>query len=226
MKRKLMYLALAVFCAGIVVSCNKDNDGDNDDDNQTKVAKVKTISFDSPDWKESWEFVYDENGKTTKIYNTGEDWADTITFDYSSAGKVIITKESKAKTYLLNTQGLISERWENNTGSEKYVYEYDSDGYLVKSTEYWDGGNEVKFTATITNGNLTSIVYKPTNEGHEWTKTLTYASGENVAGIHQAIQQAEAVNDWQAQTGLFGKPNININTKVEKSTGSDNNLTY
>jgi hypothetical protein len=97
---------------------------------------------------------------------------------------------------------------------------------LVKSTEYWDGGDEIKFTATITNGNLTNIVYKPTSEGSAWTKVLTYASGENVAGIHQVIQQAEVVNDWQAQTGLFGKPNTNINTKVEKSTGSTTNITY
>ncbi|MDR0418951.1 MAG: hypothetical protein LBH34_01910 [Prevotellaceae bacterium] len=72
MKRKLMYLALAVFCTGLVVSCEK-NDNDSDDDGKTKVAKVKKISFDSPDWKESWEFVYDENGKTTRIYNSGED---------------------------------------------------------------------------------------------------------------------------------------------------------
>lgn len=224
MKRKLMYLALAVFCAGLVASCNKD-DNDGDDDGKTKAAKVKTMTLEA-DWgDETWEYVYDEQGRTSSIYNYGEDWRDTFSFDYSTAGKLVYIKGGSTVNCDLNAQGLVSKLYWN--ADDGLTFEYDTDGYLKKVTEFWNGGSEVKCDITTENGNITGIVYKPEEATPAWTKVLTYTGGENAGGVHQAIQQTDNVNDWQAQTNLFGKACKNINTKVQKSTSANpTNITF
>ncbi len=218
----MMYLLTAVACMGMIAtSCSNDDNNDGDDNgNKTKTWKVKTMALD-PTWgdTESWEFVYNTDGKVSKIYNAGPDWKDTISFDYSTTGKVTYKKGGSTTTCLLNAQGFVSELQWNST--EGLRYEYDATtGFITKITEYWDGGTEVKCVNTVKGSNIDSIVYKPENTPPSWNKVFNYSSGENLGGIQQIAQQTDNVSDWQAQSGLFGKACKNICTKVQKSTSS------
>ncbi len=201
MKKFFSIMVLAAITAMSFTACdNKDDDGD--DPIVVPPAKIKTIGVNYGDGVEGYEFIYDANDRVSKIYNSWEGvTVDTITYDYSVAGKLTITKEDWPTTYELNAQGLVvKEIWDETSYAS---YEYDANGYLTGINEFWDGTNHKKFEVEVTNGNVT----KHTRYNDEGVvnryKTFTYTAGENTA----KIQQANAVDsNWKTVGGIFGKP--------------------
>lgn len=202
MKKYISFFVMAALAVTSVTttSCKKDDD---DDDNNIVVeaSKIKTISVNYGDGVEGYEFFYDENKRITKIYNTWEGEAvDTITYDYSQAGKLTITKEDWPTVYELNSEGrVVKEIWDETSYA---TYTYDANGYLTAVNEYWDGADHKKYEVEITNGNVS----KHTRYGDDGTisryKTFTYTTGDNKS----EIQQTNAVDsNWKTVGGLFGK---------------------
>ncbi|MDY0102074.1 MAG: hypothetical protein RBS07_03995 [Lentimicrobium sp.] len=201
MKKFFLVLTLAAFAAVSFTSCDNKDD---DDENPVVVpaSKIKMLGVNYGDGVEGYEFVYDANDRVSKIYNSWEGAVvDTITYDYSVAGKLTITKEGYATVYEINDNGMVTkELWDETSWAS---YGYDADGYLTSVKEHWDGEDHNKYDVEITNGNIT----KHTRYGDDGTvnryKTFTYTTGDNKAELHQA----NAVDsNWKTIGDLFGKP--------------------
>ncbi len=168
------------------------------------ASLLKTIGVVYTDGIEKYEFIYDA---TTKRINKIDDyWNDeldkTITYNYSVAGKLTITKGSSAIVYDINANGMVTrEDW---GGGEYAAYEYDADGYLIKISEYWSGSIHLKMQAVITNGNVMKhTTFDDDGVTVKKIKEFTYTTGENVNNIHQA----NMVDSNTLPCGnLFGKP--------------------
>jgi hypothetical protein len=200
MKKYFLYLTMAAFAAMTLTSCDK-----KDKDDEPIVvppAKIKTIGVNYGDGVEGYEFVYDANDRVSKIYNSWEGVAaDTITYDYSVAGKLTITKEDWPTVYELNAAGMVTkEIWDETSWAS---YEYDANGYLVAVKEYWDAADHKKFDLEITSGNVTKHTRFGDDGNANRYKTFTFTTGDNKANI----QQTNAVDsNWKTVGGLFGKP--------------------
>lgn len=201
MKKYIALLTMAAIAAMSFTAC--DNGDDNGDDPiVVPPAKIKTIGVNYGDGVEEYEFVYDANDKVSKIYNSWEGVAvDTITYDYSVAGKLIITKEDWPTVYELDANGrVVKEIWDETSYAS---YEYDANGYLVAVKEFWDGVNHNKFDVEITNGNVTKHTRYGDDGNVNRIKTFTFTTGDNTADI----QQTNAVDsNWKTVGGIFGKP--------------------
>ena len=157
MKKNLFLLGIAVLLAAVVVSCKKDDDGDG---NTTKSYQMKSVSFFA-EWAggtEMWEFTYDATTKKpTKFDNYWEGALDkTISYDYATSGKLILMRDGEVyNSYDLNAAGyVVKEPW---SADEWASFEYDANGYLVKGYEHWGGEDHLKYTVTITDGNISQI---------------------------------------------------------------------
>ncbi|MGE5383856.1 MAG: hypothetical protein ACM3PX_10555 [Omnitrophica WOR_2 bacterium] len=204
--KKFTYLAMMVAIAATsFTSCNKDN---NDDNNPVVVeaSKIKTISVTTADGTEGWEFNYDNNKHITQIFNSWEGAVvDTITYDYSVAGKLTITKEDYPTVYELDAQGRVTkEVWDDVSWAS---YTYDANGYLSSIKEHWDGVDHNKYDVEVTNGNVS----KHSRYGDDGVinryKTFTYTTGDNKS----ELQQTNAVDsNWKTVGGLFGKASTKL----------------
>ncbi len=201
MKKYFLFLTIAAIAATSFTACNNDDD-DGDDPIVVPASKIKTIGVNYGDGVEGYEFIYDANDKISKIYNSWEGAVvDTITYDYSVAGKLTITKEDWPTVYELNAEGLVTkEIWDETSWAS---FEYNTEGYLTSVKEHWDGADHNKYDVEITNGNVT----KHTRYGDDGTvnryKTFTFTTGDNKA----EIQQTNAVDsNWKTVGGIFGKP--------------------
>jgi len=200
MKKKLLYFGLALITSVALVSCNKNNDDDNGDG--VEASLIKTVSVDYGDGVEGYEFIYNTDKTISHIKNTWEgEEVDDILFDYTVAGKLTITKEDSPTVYEIDSEGRITkEIWD---ASSYAAYTYNTDGYLTKVSEYWDGVDHTKYTVEITNGNVTKHTRYDDAGVINRYKTFTYTSGDNV----NDIQQTNAIDsNWKTVGGLFGKP--------------------
>jgi hypothetical protein len=204
MKKNLFLLGLAVLLAAVVVSCKKDDDGDN---NTVKSYLLKSVSFYA-EWAggtESWEFTYDATSKkVTKFDNLWEGALDkTITYDYATAGKLILMKGTEVyNSYDLNASGYVTkEPWSE---TEWASFEYDANGYLVKGYEHWGDADHLKYEVTITDGNIKQIkTYDDDGTTVKKIKEFTYTIGDNVNGLHQANL---IDSEWKPVGNFYGKP--------------------
>jgi hypothetical protein len=170
----------------------------------TTPSLIKTIGVVYTDGIESYEFIY--NSTTKKIERIDNFWNaeldKTITYDYSVAGKLTITKGTSPTTYDINAQGMVTK--EDWGGGEYAAYEYNADGYLTKIIEHWGGADHLKMEAVITNG---SIMKHTTFDDDGVTvkriKEFTYTIGDNTNSIHQACM---VDNNTLPVGNLFGKP--------------------
>ncbi|MEI8048614.1 MAG: hypothetical protein WCI92_14630 [Bacteroidota bacterium] len=164
---------------------------------------IKTIGVVYTDGVESYEFSY--NATTKQVTKIDDYWNaaldKTITYDYSVAGKLTITKGTSATHYDINAQGMITkEDW----GSGEYAaYEYDADGYLLKIIEHWGGADHLKMQAVITNGNVMKhTTFDDDGVTVKKIKEFTFTIGDNVNNI----QQTNMVDSNTLPVGnLFGK---------------------
>ncbi|MCX6224525.1 MAG: hypothetical protein NTV01_07195, partial [Bacteroidia bacterium] len=146
------------------------------------ASLIKTIGVAYPPDLEKYEFFYD--AVTRRITKIDDYWNvdldKTITYDYSVAGKLTITKGSSATVYDINASGMVTK--EDWGGGEYAAYEYDADGYLLKVIEHWGGADHLKMQAVITNGNIMKhTTFDDDGVTAKKIKEFTYAAiGENV----------------------------------------------
>lgn len=220
MKKNWIYVALTMICIVGFTACSKEDNGDDGGNTPTEKLRIKKMTFEY-DWGgnpgfTAWSYEYDAQGRVTKVVEAGEDWSEDFVFDWSVAGQVSIVREeaSKTKTLMLNEKGCVS-KFVNIWGDGGDVtFDYDANGYMIKAYEVYNNTPELKSTFTIKDGNVLSFTRV------DRTKAFTYSTGENTGGIFQATNDS-FINDWQAHTGLFGKPSKNLNTKVKWSDKDD-----
>ncbi|MCE5332545.1 MAG: hypothetical protein LLF95_10480 [Bacteroidales bacterium] len=217
--KKNYFWALFAFI-GLISFTSCDPKEDPTDGDETKeVLRIKTMTFEY-DWGSgpaatSYTYTYDTEGRVTKVVEAGEDWTDEFILDWSEAGKVkLVRAESeKNRTWILNAAGYVS-KIENIWGDGGNVtFDYDANGLMSKAYEDY-GTPELKSTFTLLNGNITAFTRG------DRVKNFTFSSGENIGGIYQVFNDS-FISDWQAHTGLFGKPCKNLNTKVQWSDKED-----
>jgi hypothetical protein len=204
MKKKLFYLGLAVITAATLVSCNKG--GSDNNGNDVTASKIKTISVDYGNGVEGYKFYYNTNGTIKGIADTWEGTeVDSIIFDYSVSGKLSITKEGTTTVYVLDSKNrIVKEIWDDSSWAS---YEYDSNGFLDKVSEYWDAADHVKTVITNDGENVTMITSYDDSGNITKYKTFTYTQGENV----NDLQQTNAVDsNWKVIGGLFGVPSARL----------------
>lgn len=183
---------------------NSEDTGYGEDVTFSTASLVKSIGVVYTDGVERYEFVYDN--ATKRISRIDDYWNDeldkTITYDYSVAGKLTITKGTSPKTYDINAQGMVTK--EDWGGGEWAAYEYDADGFLVKIIEHWGDADHLKMQAVITNGNIMKhTTYDDDGVTVKKIKEFTYTVGENVNNIFQASM---VDSNTLPQGNLFGKP--------------------
>jgi len=205
MKKILNISMLILLFATVVVSCKKSGDGD-DGPKEVAVSPIKTLGVVYPSGTEIYQFTYDDKKRVSKIEDYWEnDLAEVISYDYSVAGKLTITKGTDATTYDINAKGLITK--EDWGGGEYVAYEYDANDYLVKVIEHWGNADHVKLEAVITNGNIVKHTSYTDDGEVSRIKEFVYTPGDNVNGIHQA---SLIDSNTKPMGNLYGKPSKKI----------------
>lgn len=204
MKKNLFfYLSMALFMT-IVISC-KDDDNNNNPVVEASLIKTIHIDYDGTGGDvEGWEFIYNTSDKVTSIINTyNGSVEDTILYDYSTAGKLIITKGGNPTTYELDANGRVSKELWVADGSEYEGYTYNADGILTKIIERYSGDDHLKYDLTVANKNVTNrIRYEDDGVAVKEDREFSYTTGDNASNI----QQIYAVDsEWKPVGGLFGK---------------------
>lgn len=193
-----------------------------DEQQEGKPSRVKSLTTEEDGWEETFTFSYREDGRVSSILNSYEGGHDEIIYDWSVGGKLSITKEGKVSTYDVNEKGYVTS---DPKGDYYNTYEYDDDGILVKVTEHWDGGSEVKFTVETKAKNVLKHISK--RDGRDYEKVFGYAPGLNMCHI----QQTNPVSSyWKSQSGIHGIASNRIingqNVGFADSDGTNTKLSY
>jgi hypothetical protein len=207
MKKYLMYLSMAVLAFSMVLmsSCSDDDGGDAP---VVEPSLIKSIAIDYSGGKgdevEKWEFIYDANDRVESINNYWNgDLDDVITYNYSVAGKLTITKSGNPTVYTLDSEGRVTKELWNEAGTEYQGYQYNADGRMIKVIEHYDGTDHLKYDLTIVNGNVTNrIRYEDNGVTVREDREFSYTIGDNLSGIHQIYQ---IDSEWKNVGGTFGE---------------------
>jgi hypothetical protein len=209
MKKNLFYYLCMVMIMSITISCDDDDD-DNPPVVEASLIKTITLDYDGTGADvEGWEFIYNASDKVTSIINTyNGSIEDTILYDYSQAGKLIITKSGTPTTYELDANGRVSKELWVADGSEYEGYTYNADGILTKIVEHYGGADHLKYDLTVANKNVTNrIRYEDDGVTVREDREFTYTQGDNLSNI----QQIYAVDsEWKPVGGLFGKASAKL----------------
>lgn len=205
MKKNLFfYLCMALFMTVAVSSCKDDDDDDNPPVVEASLIKTINLDFTGAGTEvEGWEFIYDATDRVTSIINTYNGTVeDTIQYDYSTAGKLIITKGGNPTTYELNADGRVSKELWVADGSEYEAYTYNADGILIKIIEHYGGADHLKYDLTVANKNVTNRIRYEEDLTVREDRVFSYTTGDNASNI----QQIYAVDsEWKPVGGLFGE---------------------
>lgn len=233
MKKNFYLLICALFALTFISSCSS-----NDDDDSTpavvKVAKIKTIGVVNSDGTETYEFIYNNSDKVSKILDYWQyagattKTCDTIKYDYSVVGQLTIKKGTKSTIYEINTASLVTKEYWNVAKTEWASYEYDVNGFIVKSKEYYDGVDHLKMVIKDSLGNITKwTTYNDDGVTVKKYRAFTYSSGDNTSGNHQANITN---SNWIAIGGIFGKPSKKLVDSYEYwdagKTATKGTITY
>jgi hypothetical protein len=206
MKKYLMFLSVAVLALSMVLmsSCSDDEGGDAP---VVEPSLIKTIAIDysggDGDEVEKWEFIYDDNERIENINISWNGEPDgVITYDYSVAGKLSITRGDETTVYAIDAEDRVTkEFWDAENETEYIGYEYNADGRMTKIFERYDGADHLKYDLTIVNGNVTNRIQYNDNGTVIEDREFSYTIGDNLSGIHQIYQ---VNSEWKNVGGTFG----------------------
>jgi hypothetical protein len=221
---QFFYLCMALFMT-IAISCKDDDDDDNP---VVEASQIKTINIDYDGTAadvEGWEFKYDATtDRVTSIINTyNGSIEDTILYDYSTAGKLIITKGGNPTTYELNSDGRVSKELWVADGSEYEGYTYNADGILTKIIEHYGGADHLKYDLTVASKNVTNRIRYEDDLTVREDREFTYTTGDNASNI----QQIYAVDsEWKPVGGLFGEASAKLASGFVRHITADPLSTY
>ena len=208
----------------IVISC-KDDDDDNPPVVEASLIKTISLDYDGAGTDvEGWEFIYDATDRVTSIINTyNGSVEDTILYDYSTAGKLIITKSGNATTYELDANGRVSKELWVADGSEYEGYTYNADGILTKIIERYSGADHLKYDLTVVNKNVTNRIRYEDDLTVREDREFWYTTGDNASNI----QQIYAVDsEWKPVGGLFGEASAKLASGFVRHITADPLSTY
>lgn len=172
-------MGIFALIAGLVTSCNKDDD-ENEGEATAREKKLVKVFFGDDEW---YEFKYDNEGKCISQIYYAENQRDGYDLFKYEGNRIICDEYEEddthfgTTTFILNSNGFI-ESWELIIDERSHLiaskYNYDSQGQLISiysmegdesnswSYSYeWENGNIVKGTER---GSL--VVYKYTNSIH------------------------------------------------------------
>lgn len=207
MKKYLMFLSAAVLMFSVVFlsACGDDEDGKN---SETKITPIKKIVFD-PSWDkvESYEFTYDNQGRIATMINIYDGGTPvTSTFNYSVANQLTVTRSSGGSTvYELDSEGRITKEFWNDAKTEWEAYEYNSDGFMIKLTERWDGADHVKHTAEASSTNVTKHTRFNDSGVANRIKVFNYYTNSGAVNVNAIHQTTIKESNWQWAGGFLGK---------------------
>ncbi|MDQ3016155.1 MAG: hypothetical protein M3R25_05475 [Bacteroidota bacterium] len=222
-KNLFFYLCMAVSMT-FTISCK------DDDDNNPPVVEpslIKTINLDYDGTGadvEGWQFIYDATDRVTSIINTYNGTVeDTILYDYSSTGKLIITKGGNPTTYTLDADGRVSKELWVSDGSEYEGYTYNADGILSKIVEHYGGADHLKYDLTIANKVVTNRIRYEDDGTVREDREFSFTTGDNASNI----QQIYAVDsEWKPVGGLFGEASEKLASGFVRHITADPLSTY
>jgi hypothetical protein len=204
MKKYLSLLFVAFLMASISISCSKDDD-DDDDNTVVEAAMIAEVTATwgwADDAQETWKYTYDTEKRLIEIENYWEgDLDKTYTYDYSTAGKLFITRTGESPVeYDLDSEGRITKEYWSDTEWAAYVY--NADGFMTQIIERWGGEDHIKYDIEVLNDNITQQTrYDDDGTTVNRIKTFTYTIGDNVNGINEAIIESS----WKTVSGLYGE---------------------
>lgn len=221
MKKNLFfYLCMTLFMTIAVSSCKDDDDDDNPPVVEASLIKTITLDYDGTGADiEGWEFIYDATDRVTSIINTyNGSIEDTILYDYSTPGRLVITKSGFPTTYELNAEGRVSKELWVADGSEYEGYTYDADGILVKVIEHYGGADHLKYDMPVVNGNVTNRIRYEEDLTVREDRVFSYTTGDNLSNI----QQIYAVDsEWKTLGGLFGEASAKLASGFVRNITAD-----
>jgi len=219
MKKNLFfYLCMAVLMT-VAISC-KDDDDDNPPVVEASLIKTINLDYDGTGADiEGWEFIYDATDRVTSIINTyNGSVEDTILYDYSTAGKLVITKGGNPTTYELNANGRVSKELWVADGSEYEGYTYNADGILIKIIERYSGADHLKYDMTVVTKNVTNRIRYEDDLTVREDRAFTYTTGDNLSNM----QQIYAVDsEWKPVGGLFGEASAKLASGFVRNITAD-----
>lgn len=220
MKKRILYLLPMLAMSGMLFLSSCGGDDDDGGTPEVEVSPVKTIGVDYGDGVEGYTFTYDNQGRIDFITNTWEgEEVDIIDFDYSVAGKLTITKEDWPTVYEIDSEGRITKEFWNEDQTEWAAYQYNTEGFLIKVIEHWDGTDHNKFTLDVANGNVTRHTRYNDEGVINRIKDFTFftSGSDNV----NDLQQTNAVDsNWKVVNGLFGKSSKKLVNFLEYWNGA------
>ncbi|MDY3979161.1 MAG: DUF4595 domain-containing protein [Tidjanibacter sp.] len=213
MKKFLSFLAIAAMTAAVCVSCG-DKNGGEDPEPEVKV-RINTYSVLGDGWADVYVFTWNADGKVSNVNRSNGDKV----WDFVYSGNTAtVTGPDGDFVLTLNANGYCTSM--TDPWGDVRTYTYNADGQLTEVKK----GADVKSTLTYEEGCL--LTWTRTKDGALQTKTHTYSSKKNVAGIFNIIQEAtDPANQWWYLTGLFGKPSKNL-CDSSKWNHSDAAATY
>lgn len=229
MKKYLMLLSAAVLTFSMVfmTACSDDEGGGGQD--KIPPAPIKTISMDysgSGEEVETWEFIYDEQGRveTINVFWNGEPDG-SREYDYSVPGQLTITRNgNNGVLYYLDGQGRVTKEIIDGNPETYYTYQYNSDGILTKIFERWDGEDHLKYEMTVSNGNVTHrIRYEDDGETVREDREFIYNAGDNASQVHQVYA---IDSEWRWVGGLYGAQSRKLVDRFVRHIADDPTSSY
>jgi hypothetical protein len=211
MKKSLMFLSTALLAFSMVfMSACSDDDGDGKGV-EVKASPLKTVGVVyEGDGVETFEFIYDANGRVTSINNIwtaeGEepDEPSVIEFDYTVANELTITRNGGETVYAIDADNRITKEYWNEEKTEWLGYVYNSDGFMTNVVEHYDGEDHDKWLIDVSNGNVIRHTRFRDDGTASFVKEFTFITSG--AGNVSALQQTNIVDSqWKVVGGFYGK---------------------
>lgn len=194
MKKFLYFLGILALIAGLVSSCNKDDENENENKPsipQKRIAKLVKFPGDL-DEESSTIYEYDDKGRcisSTYTYD-GKVGKENYTYEGNTMTKTMYTYygDTSITIYSYNSKGYLeSIKREGEHDSFTCTYKYDNEGYLISETEAndfntstttfeWKNGDIIKIKEYHKNSKyerIDSMIIKYTNQGHPTPITNT-----------------------------------------------------
>lgn len=238
MKRSMMFLsAVALTCGALFLnSCKDDDDGGTGPEVVASRIKTAGVVYEG-DGVETFEFIYDANGRVTSINNVwtaeGEEPGEpsVITYTYSGT-QLSVLRDGSTTVYELDANNRIIKEFWDSEKTEWAGYEYNADGFMTKAIEHWDGTDHVKFTIDVQNGNV--IRHTRYNDDGEVNRVKEFSFITSGAGNVSELQQTNVVDsNWKVIGGFYGKASKQLVTSLkywngpgDEANANTTNITY
>lgn len=211
MKKSLLFLSAAVLALSTVFisACSDDDDGGKGVEVKASPLKTVGVVYEG-DGVETFEFIYDANGRVTSINNVwtteGEEPGEpsVITFNYSVANQLTITRDGNQTVYEIDANNRITKEYWDTEKTEWAGYIYNSDGYMTKAIEHYDGADHDKWQIDIENGNVIRHTRFRGDGSASFVKEFNFITSG--AGNLSALQQTNIIDSqWKVVGGFYGK---------------------